>query len=115
MNNSCYVIIAFCLIIYSCGFDNLKAIAPSHTEFQKDAVLKGILNDDLGPMKKEGTKGLLKVINASHIGQSEEIFNAAVRNWIDTARDQKFNKLYKEVINLPMVELLACLRANNFI
>jgi hypothetical protein len=68
----------------------------------------------MGPMKKEGVKGLLKIINASHNGQSEETFNSAVRNWIDTARDPKFNKLYKEVIYQPMVELLAYLRANDF-
>ncbi len=96
------------------AIDNLKAISSAHPEFQKDPVLKGILNGDIGPMKKEGIKGLIKLLNASHNGQSEEIFNTAVRNWIDTARDQKFNKLYKEVIYLPMVELLNYLRENDF-
>lgn len=96
------------------AIDNLKAISASHPAFQKDPVLKGILNGDMGPMRKEGVKGLLKIINASHNGQSEETFNSAVRNWIDTARDPKFNKLYKEVIYQPMVELLAFLRANDF-
>jgi phosphoserine phosphatase len=65
-------------------------------------------------MKKDGVKGLIKVINASHNGQSEETFNSAVRNWIDTARDPKFNKLYKEVIYLPMLELLTYLRSHDF-
>ena len=96
------------------AIDNLKAISASNPEFLKVPVLKGILNGDLGPMKKDGVKGLIKVINASHNGQSEETFNSAVRNWIDTARDPKFKKLYKEVIYQPMVELLAYLRANEF-
>ena len=96
------------------AIDNLKAISPSHPEFQKDPVLGGILMGDLGPMKKQGVKGLLKLINASHNGQSEEMFNSAVRNWIDTARDTKFGRLYKEIIYQPMVELLSYLRANEF-
>ena len=96
------------------AIDNLKAISSDHPEFQKDPVLKGILNGDIGPMKKEGIKGLIKLLNASHNGQSEETFNTAVRNWIDTARDQKFNKRYKEVIYIPMVELLNYLRAHDF-
>lgn len=93
---------------------NLKALAPTHPEFQKDSVLKGILNGDLTPMKKAGVPGLLKLIAASHANQTEYAFNTAVRNWIDTARDAKFHKLYKEVIYLPMVELLQYLRANEF-
>ena len=96
------------------AIDNLKAISSAHPEFQKDQVLKGILNGDIDPMKKEGIKGLTKLVNASHNGQTEEAFNTAVRNWIDTARDQKFNKLYKDIIYLPMIELLNYLRAHDF-
>ena len=96
------------------AFSNLAALAPRHPEWQKDPVLNGILKGDLEPMEKAGTKGLLKVLNASHTGQTENAFNSAVRNWIDTAKDAKFNRLYKEVIYQPMVELLAYLRANGF-
>ncbi|WP_157447089.1 HAD family hydrolase [Cytophaga aurantiaca] len=93
---------------------NLKALAPTHPEFQKDQVLKGILDGDLSPMKKAGEIGFLKLLAASHTNQTEDAFNLAVRNWADTARDAKFHKLYKEVIYLPMVELLNYLRANEF-
>jgi phosphoglycolate phosphatase-like HAD superfamily hydrolase len=96
------------------AFSNLRALAPKHPEWQKDPVLNGILKGDLDPMEKAGAKGLLKVLNASHTGQTEEAFNKAVSNWIDTAKDAKFSRLYKEVIYQPMVELLAYLRANGF-
>ncbi len=96
------------------ALDNLRALAPQHPEWQKDPVLKAAISGDLGPLQKEGMKGLIKVINASHNEMSEDAFNTAVRNWIDTARDQKFNKLYKEVIYQPMVELLDYLRSNGF-
>jgi phosphoglycolate phosphatase-like HAD superfamily hydrolase len=93
---------------------NLKALAPTHPEFQKDPVLKGILDGDLTPMKKAGVSGLIKLLAASHTNQTENAFNAAVRTWIDTAKDGKFHKTYKEVIYQPMVELLNYLRANDF-
>jgi len=96
------------------AIDNLKALAPSHPEFQKDAVLKGVLNGDLEPLKKAGVPGLLKLVNASHNQQTEETFNKAVQNWTDTAKDKKFGKLYKENVYQPMVELLNYLRANDF-
>jgi hypothetical protein len=96
------------------AIDHMRVLAPKHPEWQKDAVLKGVLNGDLEPLKKAGVKGLLKIVDASHNGQTEVDFNLAVRNWIDTAKDEKYNKLYKEVIYQPMVELLVYLRANGF-
>lgn len=96
------------------AIDHMRALSASHPEWQKDPVVKGALNGDLEPLKKAGIKGLQKVLTLSHTGQTEDAFNTAVRNWIDTARDQKFRRLYKEVIYQPMVELLAYLRANEF-
>lgn len=94
--------------------DNLKALAATHPEFLKDPVLKGVINGDMRPLKKAGMAGLMKLIYASHGNQTEEQFNSSVRAWIDTAKDKKFGKLYKDVIYLPMVQLLNYLKANQF-
>lgn len=96
------------------AIDNLKALASSHPEFQKDPVLKGVLDGDLEILKKAGIPGLLKVINASHNNQTEEVFNQSVKKWIDTTKNKKFERTYKELIYQPMVELLKYLRANDF-
>ena len=96
------------------AFDNLIALAPSHPEFQKDSVLKGVLNGDMEALKNAGVPGLLKLVAASHNQQTEEAFNQAVHNWTDTAKDKKFGKLYKRNIYQPMVELLHYLRAHDF-
>lgn len=96
------------------AIDNLKALAPTHPEFQKEVVLKGILHNDLEPLKKARAAGLLTLINASHNNQTEDAFKQAVTNWSDTAKDEKFNQLYKQVIYQPMVELLNYLRAHEF-
>lgn len=96
------------------AIDNLRALAATHPEFLKDPVLKGAINGDFGPLKKAGMAGLMKLINASHANQTAEHFDSSVRAWIDTAKDKKFGKLYKDVIYLPMVQLLDYLRANLF-
>jgi phosphoglycolate phosphatase-like HAD superfamily hydrolase len=96
------------------SIDNLKALAPAHPEFQKDPVLNGLLNGDREPLMKAGMPGMLKLINASHNNQTDDEFNRAVRTWIDTAKEKKFGRLYKEVIYQPMVELLNYLRAHDF-
>ena len=96
------------------AIDNLKAMSASHPEFQKDPVLKAVLNGDMETFRKAGTPGIVKLLNASHNDQTEEAFNQAVRNWIATTKDKKFGRTYKELIYLPMVELLEYLRANRF-
>lgn len=96
------------------AMDYLRAMAPEHPGWKKDAVLNGVINGDMAPLKNGGMAALLHLMNTTHAGMSTETFNLAVRNWIDTARDAKFNKLYKEVIYAPMVELLQYLRANGF-
>jgi hypothetical protein len=63
---------------------------------------------------KAGVPGLLKLIDASHNNQTEAEFTRALKNWMATAKDKKFDKPYNEVIYQPMVELLDYLRDNNF-
>jgi hypothetical protein len=96
------------------AFDMLKAGAPTHPEWQKNPVIKGVLQGDLAPLKKAGIKGLLDVVGASHNNLTTDAFDQSVRAWIDTAKDRKFNRLYKEVVYLPMVQLLAYLRDHGF-
>lgn len=96
------------------AFDMLKAGAPAHPEWKKNPVLKGVLEGDMAPLRKAGIKGLLDVVGASHNNLSTEAFNQSVRTWIDTAKDRKFNRLYKEIVYLPMVQLLDYLRAYGF-
>jgi haloacid dehalogenase-like hydrolase len=96
------------------AIDNLKAMAPTHPEFQKDPALKAVLDGDMAPLMKAGIPGLLKLVNASHNNQTEEEFNKAVQTWIASAKDKKFGKPFNEVIYQPMVELMDYLRANDF-
>jgi hypothetical protein len=96
------------------AFDMLKALAPAHPEWKKNPVLKGAIEGDMAPLKKAGVKGLLELVGASHNNLTTDSFNTSVRNWIDTAKDRKFNRPYNEVVYLPMVQLLEYLRDHGF-
>ncbi|HEX5000966.1 MAG TPA: HAD family hydrolase [Bacteroidia bacterium] len=96
------------------AIDLLKTRAPEHPEWQKDKLLNSVLNNDLSLLKSSGVSGLIKLVNASHGNISESDFNRSARNWIDTARDSRFNYLYKEMAYVPMIELLEHLRRNGF-
>jgi hypothetical protein len=97
------------------AIDNLNALAPNHPEWQKDTVIiNGVIKGDMERMKKAGLKGLMRVMDTSHSGQTEDAFSTAVRNWIETAKHEKFNRVNQELIYQPMVELLPYLRAHDF-
>ena len=96
------------------AIDNLKAVAAKNPSLLKDPVIKGAVNNDMEPLKKAGLKGLEKVLMASHTNMTEDEFNTAVKNWVDTARDKRFHQPYTALVYQPMVELLKYLRANQF-
>jgi hypothetical protein len=51
---------------------------------------------------------------ATHAGMTTEEFSQIIKEWINTAKHPKTNKLYKEMVYQPMLELLNYLRANGF-
>jgi hypothetical protein len=61
-----------------------------------------------------GERALLEMMAATHLGNTTEEFEAIVREWIDTARHPKTQRLYTEMIYHPMLEVLGYLRSNGF-
>jgi phosphoglycolate phosphatase-like HAD superfamily hydrolase len=96
------------------AFNYLQALEPAHPEWKKDPVINGLLNNDYEPLKKAGMKGLGKVMAMTHSGMPTDSFSYAVKQWIDTAKDQRFGKRYKDLVYQPMLELLEYLRNHQF-
>lgn len=94
--------------------DYFQSMSSEHPEWAKDPVLKAALDGDLNKLMENKAAGLKKVAALTHTGQSGEVFSQAVRQWIDTARHEHFGKLYKEVLYLPMLQLLQYLRQHQF-
>ena len=96
------------------ALDRIKAMAPDHPEWNSTQPFKGVLENDTKTVIKSGMKGLMEIIMTSHAGMTTTEFDKIVTDWINTAKHPKTNKLYKEMVFQPMLELLDYLRANGF-
>lgn len=96
------------------AIDRVKALADKHPEWKTKEPFKSVLADDMKGVLKQGKEGLIKLVMASHAGMMDEAFDASVIEWINSAKHPRFNRLYKELVYQPMLELLDYLRANGF-
>jgi hypothetical protein len=102
-----YVQLAFAL-------DRVKAMSNQHPEWKDKQPYKAVLDNDIATLAKSGEKGVAEIITATHAGMTTAEFATIASNWLKTARHPKFNKPYTDLVYLPMLELLAYLRANGF-
>ncbi|MCJ7758181.1 MAG: haloacid dehalogenase-like hydrolase [Gillisia sp.] len=96
------------------AIDRVKAISADHPEWKDNPLFKAVLDNDIKTVLSFGEHGLLELVMATHAGMTTEEFSQIVTEWINTAKHPKTNKLYKEMVFQPMLELLDYLRANGF-
>lgn len=96
------------------ALDQIKAMAPKHPEWKKKQPFKSVLDNNMGELMKQGEKGLLQIMATTHTGMTSEEFASTIRQWSDTARHPTKQKLYKELVFQPMIELVKYLQANQF-
>jgi phosphoglycolate phosphatase-like HAD superfamily hydrolase len=96
------------------ALDRMKAMAPQHPEWKDNPLYAAAVAGDMKTVAAGGIKGVLELATITHAGMTTEEFAKIVEDWIASARHPKFDRLYTEVIYLPMLELLAYLRANAF-
>ena len=94
--------------------DRVKALAPQHPEWKVEEPFASLLKGDLKAALAGGERAVLQVLMATHAGMTADEFTKIVEDWITTARHPKTGRLYTEMVYQPMLELLACLRANGF-
>ena len=96
------------------ALDRVKALADKHPEWKEKQPFKAALEGDHKALVAVGQKGLVEIVTATHTGMTLDEFNAAVADWIATAKHPKFKRLYTECVYQPMLELLTYLRGNGF-
>lgn len=96
------------------ALDRVKALAVSHPEWRQQQPFKAVLDNDIATLAKSGEKGLVELVMATHAGMSVADFARIAADWIQTARHPKFNRPYTDLVYVPMLEVLAYLRANGF-
>ncbi|HZM90333.1 MAG TPA: HAD family hydrolase [Blastocatellia bacterium] len=94
----------------------VEQMAKNHKEWKYQAPFKAILDDDDKELEKDLSDlwNRLDLLRATHDGMTVDEFKSTVRNFVATARHPKFKVPYTQVAYLPMLELLALLRANEF-
>lgn len=94
--------------------DRIKALAPEHPEWKDEQPFKAILEGDIYTALSGGEEALFKLFIATHAGMTTSEFDQTVKEWINTAHHPKTDKLYKEMVYQPMLEVLDYLRDNGF-
>ena len=96
------------------ALDRVKEMAPDHPEWKDNPLFQAVIEDDIKKVLSFGEHGLLELVMTTHAGMTTTEFELIIKNWISTAKHPKTNKLYKEMVFQPMLELLDYLRANGF-
>lgn len=96
------------------AIDMIQKMASEHPEWKDDELFQAAINNDLETILHFGEAGLVKLIMTSHTGNTAEEFEANVVEWINTAKHPATDRLYKEMVYQPMLEVLDYLRANDF-
>ena len=96
------------------ALDRVTALAPQHPEWKTTEPFSHLVAGNTKAFMAGGEKALMEVVAATHAGMTTEEFSKTVNDWITTARHPKLGRLYTDLVYLPMLELLAYLRANGF-
>jgi hypothetical protein len=96
------------------AIDRVKEIADKHPDWKETLPFKAVLENDIDALLASGEHGLLKLVMATHAGMTTTEFQKIVSEWINTAKHPKTNRLYREMVFQPMLELLDYLRKNRF-
>src|SRR5271169_1385281 len=96
------------------AFDQMKAMASRHPEWNEKEPFKSVLAGDLSHVFAGGLPALAEIVVATHSGMTTDEFEVLAGDWLATSRHPKTNKLFTEMVFQPMLELLAYLRANGF-
>jgi len=96
------------------ALERVPALAKAKPEIAKVEPFKTVLSGNREAMAKLTLRDLEKIIAANFTGISVDEFNAQVANWITTAKDPRFDRLYTELVYQPMLEVLSYLRQNGY-
>jgi phosphoglycolate phosphatase-like HAD superfamily hydrolase len=96
------------------AFDRVHALAPQHPEWREQQPFKGVLDGDLESVAASGEPGLVRLMMATHVGNTTDEFAGVVSDWISSSRHPRFDRPYTDMVYKPMLELLAMLRDRGF-
>ncbi len=97
------------------AFDEIKRRAPQEPELAGDPMVQAALAGDIAKLLAgKHHDGLMRIMALTHSGMTTDQFEAAVNDWLASARHPRFDKLHSDLTYQPMQELLTYLRGQGF-
>jgi hypothetical protein len=96
------------------AFDRVGELAPQHPEWKTKPPFKAILTGDKEAMAKFTLRDIEVIAMATHTGMTAEAFQPIVTDWMAKAKHPRYDKLYSQMVYLPMVEVMKYLRDNGY-
>ena len=96
------------------AFARVKELAPQHPEWKTTQPFSAILAGDVAAMQKFTPKDFEAIFVATHTGMTVEAFQSMAKEWLASAKDQRWHRPYTELIYEPMLEVMRYLRANGY-
>jgi len=94
--------------------DRVKALVEDNPELRQQQPYKAVLDGDRAQLARLTEADIVRLFDETHSGMTAEAFADLARDWIDSRRDGRFKRLYRELVYQPQLELLSHLRANGF-
>ena len=99
-------------IIYC--LDRVPAVVKAKPQLAHVEPFKTVLTGNMEAIARLPMAQLEKILAATLTGMSVDEFNAEATNWIASAKDGRWNRLYTELTYQPMQEVMKYLRANGY-
>jgi phosphoglycolate phosphatase-like HAD superfamily hydrolase len=103
--------------MYSQGifaFHQLGVMAEADPKLKDTEPFKTVLSGDRAAIAKLTLPDLEKILAVTHTGMTVEVFRKSVQDWIATAVDPRFHRLYTDLVYQPMLEVMEYLRTNGY-
>ena len=102
----------YTFVMYS--LERVPVVAKAKPELKDVEPFKTVLSGNREAMAKLTTADLEKILGAALTGMTVEEFAVEAKNWLETARHPRWNRLYTELVYQPMLEVLHYLRDNGY-
>jgi phosphoserine phosphatase len=96
------------------AFHRARVMAAQDPSLREKPGFAAILANDQEAMAQFGQVEIATLIAVTHAGVTTDQFEQIARTWLATAQHPKFNRLHKECVYQPQLELIAYLRASGF-
>ncbi len=102
-----YAQVMYCL-------ERVPAVVQAKPELANVEPFKTVLSGNREAIAKLPKKELEEILAATLTGMTVDAFTAEVKQWIETAKHPRWDRLYTELTYQPMLEVLSYLRANGY-